>query len=1859
MIQNFSTSQAAIKQARDALNAALAAASEAAEQQKAVLTARDRLARQFNPDNQTMTAELERLAAQAKEADANVSAARARVQRAREAASAAQAAFVPFSDPRQSAVEFSTNSPFALLPLRLETRFATVGEGAAAGHQLWVRIYPDDCSIDTFEPVLSTTELANAQRYWRAIWRAGGVDGDERAAWRSLVAAHGSGRAGWIVDSYRPTNLSDPNLPQKPVKAKATDEILVIGTQTPLSPAEASAISTYWQALWLASDDLTKQQAAQAALNAAVGSARAAQLIANYQPYNLKDTPPAPLKKSDVALSTAFVIFPPDPPTKQAAWSQAPRVVHLADRFVVLGYSGGIQTLEALSNVVSLPLIVGPDPSVDPSIDPTGAIRPDNGGLFVPDELRWLVDFERAVEVGMGVKIDLTPEQARSGFDRLLVLGIQLSTKDDDAKTALEELLQHHHYGRSGLSLVPQGAPTHNTTGAGTGYTQVDDPDASFDDHKQPALFTPTTDPTRKRDGQWLAELLGLDLELFAQVHNSGGTDQMQARAMQRALWPATLGYWMDKLLTPIFDDEAVENTRWFFTNYVSGRGPLPAIRIGKQPYGILPTTAFSRINWLSEQPPVITALSNSRFTFLARLLAVLRQVEPAWTTMSASASYVGKAGDAHQLLLDIIGLHPASIEFYSRYAESLSELFNTVNLWGIGPDFWQAVLALALQAEAMALLRNLGYTGSTEPDLLQHIFQSNANQLTTIIDDRPLSEISPIRPYTDDGRNYIRWLIDATKTSLDALNQEQGFTANKSPQALLYLYLRHALMLGYYDTSYSFHRSAGFLSPQELQAMKPEPNFIHVADGPTSESRFAALYKVEPRITANPALRVTDYITRNIGVLAQTNHLAEQLDGLEVLADASTASLERAFAEHIDCCSYRFDAWLLGLVHYQLEAMRSTSLGKGPTRQPGIYLGAYGWLEDLRPASVQLRPVRLPPDLAPIFADTTPLMSDLGNGGYIHAPSLQHAKTAAVLRSGYLANATQSNPQTMNVNLSSDRVRLALSLLEGVRNGQSLGALLGYRFERGLHDEHSLAEVDKFIYPLRKVFPLVADSISTTQTAPDVPIEAIEARNVLDGLKLVTRVRTGGMQTYPFGLTTLPSASAAEATAINTEVNGLLDVYDALADLALAEGVHQAVQGNFDRIAATLSAYTTGHFPPEPEVVQTPPTGIGLTHRVAVHFQAGLDAPANATPRSTAEPALDAWLTSLLPPLGSIGCMVTWTNPLDGTARERQVSLDDLGLRAIDLLDLIKPDELQSMTELDDRILRFVYANAAPRPDAALRILYMTAPAGKLNIFEAAPLVRSLKTLVSHARPLRATDAVLHNEAAPEQDTAVFVDRARIAGPKAALDTLSADIGTFLATLAPQVADPVTNRAALVNGIDGFLTNTVELLARAASFNLPLSGWGFAFAWRQAAFVDLLAQVSALVARWNDRLADYDARIAAYDALPASTPDDARFRALQAAELLITAKLDPLPAIPAALRTALDAKRTAFVARRDQFQAPLGSTGSSFSALLASVKALLPISDFDTQPFDVTPFEDRALVFASDLATNLQGHLTEIDKRRSDTQAQLAIHDAAASATTKAQALQSAAQAMFGADFKLIPEFGLVAGQGDEWENALDASTSGALFQYLTATEKIDFPVDEWLYGAARVRPNLRAWESVVMLTDAFSVLHKPTLVPIQFPYAAGDSWLAMQYPSNYILDSDRLLYTAQYMTPFDKTAHQCGLLLDEWTEVIPASSHTTGITFNFNRPNSEAPQTILLVTPATQTENGAWQWNDLVGSLNETLDLAKKRAVEPVFIDNTVYARFLPATVMAATYYGISISTSLSAANGVFSYLQENANA
>src|SRR5437016_7283390 len=84
-----------------------------------------------------------------------------------------------------------------------------------------------------------------------------------------------------------------------------------------------------------------------------------------------------------------------------------------------------------------------------------------------------------------------------------------------------------------------------------------------------------------------------------------------------------------------------------------------------------------------------------------------------------------------------------------------------------------------------------------------------------------------------------------------------------------------------------------------------------------------------------------------------------------------------------------------------------------------------------------------------------------------------------------------------LSLDISSDRVRKALYLLSGVRQGQSLSALLGFIFEQGLHD----LRLDAFAQPFRDRFPIIGDKLTPSSD----PSESVAASNVVDGVALRT----------------------------------------------------------------------------------------------------------------------------------------------------------------------------------------------------------------------------------------------------------------------------------------------------------------------------------------------------------------------------------------------------------------------------------------------------------------------------------------------------------------------------------------------------------------------------------------------------------------------------------------------------------------------------------------------------------------------------------------------------------------------------------
>jgi hypothetical protein len=82
------------------------------------------------------------------------------------------------------------------------------------------------------------------------------------------------------------------------------------------------------------------------------------------------------------------------------------------------------------------------------------------------------------------------------------------------------------------------------------------------------------------------------------------------------------------------------------------------------------------------------------------------------WAALAAQSAHVGQAGDPHRVLLDVLGLHSGSVEFHQRYAESLQDLYNRLNLGGAGGRFMAALSAAGSTRAGVDLLQRLGYDG-------------------------------------------------------------------------------------------------------------------------------------------------------------------------------------------------------------------------------------------------------------------------------------------------------------------------------------------------------------------------------------------------------------------------------------------------------------------------------------------------------------------------------------------------------------------------------------------------------------------------------------------------------------------------------------------------------------------------------------------------------------------------------------------------------------------------------------------------------------------------------------------------------------------------------------------------------------------------------------------------------------------------------------------------------------------------------------------------------------------------------------------------------------------------------------------
>jgi len=215
--------------------------------------------------------------------------------------------------------------------------------------------------------------------------------------------------------------------------------------------------------------------------------------------------------------------------------------------------------------------------------------------------------------------------------------------------------------------------------------------------------------------------------------------------------------------------------------------------------------------------------------------------------------------------------------------------------------------------------------------------------------------------------------------------------------------------------------------------------------------------------------------------------------------------------------------------------------------------------------------------------------------------------------------------------------------------------------------------------------------------------------------------------------------------------------------------------------------------------------------------------------------------------------------------------------------------------------------------------------------------------------------------------------------------------------------------------------------------------------------------------------------------------------------------------ATPGQLRTAVGQERTAFSDALSRLTAIANTTRSTLSGLLADASALPSLTPFDHDGLDLTPAAVAVGTFCAGLLARAQDLHDELTQRLAAADAALAAYDQAAAGPDRVAAATAAIRGVLGPDALATSEFGIPADLGESWQEVLAAGNSGQLTRHLIRDFGRDFPVDDWLHGLARVRPQITLWERIVLLASAFGQ-DEPDLVPVQLPYRAGDPWLGLE---------------------------------------------------------------------------------------------------------------------------------------------------
>ncbi|MFD4959592.1 hypothetical protein [Microbacterium sp. NPDC058389] len=892
---------------------------------------------------------------------------------------------------------------------------------------------------------------------------------------------------------------------------------------------------------------------------------------------------------------------------------------------------------------------------------PTGLLDLDGR---MPEELAWLTDFDAAVAAGMAVDVDL------SGATRVRDVTVVGTTITTDAKAdadTLAELIRIHTV-TGGAALVPPGTPTNNLSDVPSGLVFAPDP-------AQTAPAAVDVDPTT--DAAILARALGLDPAALSALPGADGRHITAQEAMQRALFPTTWGPYLRELAAPAVAPGHVPIVRAHAVGFVRPGGPLPVLRLGHQPYGILPV-----------QPPDAEPQPGDD-AVVRWLRGFLRRSRRLWSS---------GAGDVPEGV-DVLG--------HGAYSDRV-QLRTGIAMYSQDP----AIFGLDdddLERGAMRekdIVAELGL-GEARPMVLRQLWGKRTS-LRLPMSAEGDTTFTPRTPDPKQAtsvlglllRNAARQLLDDAADDLidpHVIGGGPELTVefeNASP--------RRTVLPGLDGIAVSTN-SLISTTPSTPFSAKLETS-IDVAGASLTVGEALDLV-IESPFDAAAAAVLENFAVPRV--------LRDLLSAIDEIAPLTVEERARLTGQALDAASHRYDAWVTSLATRRLHELRTDA----PT---GVQLGAWGYVSGFTARNLQ--PV----------AGREDVFEDLDNRGWLLAPTPRHATTAGVLRAAWADHGGRADGP-FSVDLRSARVRDALALAEGMRGGQQLGALLGYLVERALHEAHRThgIEADWVVYPLRRAFPLRV----TSAEFPDASVA--DERFVVDGWALVQReAASPGAARAAVDADTAargePPVDWAELLPVLTAVlESAAGSLDALADLGVAESMYQLSGANFERAAAAADVIGRAATPPDRyDVPATPRGGIGIEQRMLVLF--GADASpagyASDTPRALVAPRAEAFVAARLGPLGGIA---VWLVDAAGFALG-SVEVAALGLSALDLAaDAARQDSPVPFPLLTARAVAAGPAGATgirrdPEQDAALLSLLRRSAAWHRALVPGRPLTAS-----------------------------------------------------------------------------------------------------------------------------------------------------------------------------------------------------------------------------------------------------------------------------------------------------------------------------------------------------------------------------------------------------------------------------------------------------------------------------------------------------------------------------------------------------